>query len=99
MKQFKQLQNDLNNSMVILPAKDYIELNEKVDKILDRLFSNEKQSGLINGHITEKNAMSITGYKATWFWKKRTDGSLPYKKLGSKVYYKIEDVENLMEEY
>lgn len=98
MKIIEKNQNDLKHSMVILPATDYQELVAKVESILNCVNLHESSASIFNGYISEKDAMKETGYKSTWFWQQRTSGKLPYKKLGSKVMYKVEDLMNLMEE-
>ncbi|MGD9994117.1 MAG: hypothetical protein AB7S69_12540 [Salinivirgaceae bacterium] len=98
MKKFNSNQNDLKHSMVILPATDYQELVAKVESILNCVNLNESNASIFNGYISEKDAMKETGYKSTWFWQQRTSGKLPFKKLGAKVMYKIDDLINLMEE-
>jgi hypothetical protein len=98
MKKVNSNQNDLKYSMVILPATDYQELVAKVESILNCVNLNESSASIFNGYISEKDAMKETGYKSTWFWQQRTSGKLPFKKLGAKVMYKIDDLINLMEE-
>ena len=49
-----------------------------------------------NGFVTEKQAKKILSKSTTWFWEMRTNGKLPYKKLGATVYYKLDDVKSLL---
>jgi hypothetical protein len=46
----------------------------------------------INGYLTEKKARELINKRATWFWQKRKSGQLPFKKIGSTIYYLEKDI-------
>ncbi|MBT3802350.1 MAG: hypothetical protein HOD63_07990 [Bacteroidetes bacterium] len=39
----------------------------------------------------------MLGKGTTWFWQKRRDGELNFRKVGNKIYYKLSDIEKLFE--
>lgn len=85
-------------NMVIMEQKNIDALMEKIDRIYTAMIVNKNNlSSDVNGHISEDDAAKQLGRSKTWFWRKRIDGILPYKKLGSRVYYKKEDIFNLIE--
>ena len=52
----------------------------------------------INGHISENDAVKLLGKAKIWFWRQRKDGNIPYKKLGSTIFYLKDDLFNLFED-
>jgi hypothetical protein len=66
----------------------------KQDRILD-LLSNRKPT-LLNGFVTEKQAIELVKKKATWFWQMRKLGNLNFKKIGNTIYYSTEDLNSLL---
>jgi len=46
--------------------------------------------------VSEEDAVKIVKKSKTWLWRKRKDGIVPFKKLGSKTYYFKEDLYNLL---
>jgi hypothetical protein len=51
---------------------------------------------MLGEFISEKDARKLLDRKTTWFYEQRRSGLLPYSKVGSKVYYKRNDLFNLM---
>ena len=85
--------------MVLVDQDKLDMLTSKVDKLYDVMLTNKSaNSSDVNGFISENDATKYLGRSKTWLWRKRTDGILPYKKLGSKVYYKKDDLFKLIEE-
>ena len=85
--------------MAIIEQNKIDALISKVDRIYTALIVNKNQiSTEINGYISEDDASKKLGRSKTWFWRKRTEGLIPFKKMGSKVYYKNEDLFNLIKE-
>jgi len=90
------------NAMVLVPKQ----LLESVYKTQERILSALEElptaqpvlTGMIGGkYIPETTAKTMLGKGTTWFWQMRKSGKLNYKKVGSKIYYVIEDIENLIE--
>jgi len=82
------------NDLAIVP-KEFLEgINENLIKLL-KLTDKEKDQ--LPDILSEKEAQKLLGRKTTWFFDMRKTGRLPYSKLGSKVFYKKEDLFNLMQ--
>ena len=52
----------------------------------------------INGYISEDDAVKLLGKAKIWFWRKRKEGIIPHKKLGSTVFYLKDDLFNLFKD-
>ena len=52
----------------------------------------------VNGYISEDDAVKLLGKAKIWFWRKRKEGFIPHKKLGSTVFYLKDDLFNLFED-
>ena len=64
-------------------------------EVVDRLTSAEKTTG--KAWITNKEAMEYLGLSRPTLARYRAAGKLPYSKVGSSVYYRLQDVEELLE--
>ena len=53
----------------------------------------------INGYVSEDDAVKLLGKAKIWFWRKRKEGVIPYKKLGSTIFYLKDDLFNLFEDF
>ncbi len=85
--------------MVVIEEQKMNTLLNKVEQIYNALFSKPGNTfNEINGFISESDACKLIGKSKTWLWRKRTDGILPYKKLGSKIFYAKSDLFNLLKE-
>lgn len=47
--------------------------------------------------VTNERAMELLGLSRPTLARYRADGKLPYSRVGSSVYYRVEDVEALLE--
>jgi hypothetical protein len=72
-------------------------LEEIKDALLKLLKLTDKEKDQLPDILSEKEAQKLLGRKTTWFFDMRKTGRLPYSKLGSKVFYKKEDLFNLMQ--
>jgi len=63
--------------------------------VVDRLTSAEKTTG--KAWLTNAEAMEYLGLSRPTLARYRAAGTLPYSKLGSSIYYKLESVEALLE--
>jgi len=82
--------------LVLLPASDFEELLIKQDQALAMLNS-KKSSSPFDDYVTQAEAITILNKKSTWLWQKRKAGQLNFKKIGRTVYYKKEDIFNLLQ--
>ena len=57
----------------------------------------DKQPHKLGDYIEEKEAKHLLGRKTTWFWNLRNTGRIPYTKVGNKVFYKLNDIVNLLD--
>ena len=80
----------------ILTEDDYDALNAKLDRIIEMLERKNKQQPL-SKWLSEKEAQSLLGKKATTLWKMRNKGLLEFTKINNKVFYSRESIERLME--
>ena len=86
-------------NMAIIEQHKMDALISKIDRIYTAMIVNENQnSSEINGYISEDDASKKLGRSKTWFWRKRTEGAIPFKKMGSKVFYKNEDLFKMIKE-
>ena len=86
-------------NMVLMEEQKIERLFKKVEQIYDVLINGaSKTTGDLNGFVSEDDAVKRIGRSKTWLWRKRTEGSLPFQKLGSKVYYLENDLLNLFQE-
>jgi len=75
-------------------------LVKKVDELQKGFIKSEKSPVTgFNGFITQADAVKKYNVSKDWFWRRRNSGQLPFKKLGSKVYYAEKDLFNLLEDF
>jgi hypothetical protein len=79
----------------MIPEEFLDSMLSRQDRILEFIGSMDKTG--LNGYITEKQAGEILNKKSTWFWKMRRSRRLPYKKIGSTIYYLSSDIKGLFE--
>ena len=82
----------------LVPKSFLQKIAEDQDRILSLLKKNDAnvQMGL-GDYISEVEAKKLLGKKTTWFWSKRSSGFLPYSKVGGKNYYRIKDIQKLLD--
>ena len=74
-------------------AKSQLEIKELLIK------SENERVREVNGYISEDDAVKLLGKAKIWFWRKRKEGNIPHKKLGSTVFYLKDDLFNLFEDF
>jgi hypothetical protein len=83
-------------NLVLVP----LEMLDEIKQLISDLKSNKNESlekpQVLGEFIAEKDARKLLGRKTTWFYEQRRSGRLPYSKVGSKVYYKRDDLFNLL---
>lgn len=73
-------------------------LSEKLDELKVQLNEKETEITEFSGFISQANAIKKYNLSKDWFWRRRNSGELPFRKLGSRVYYSQKDLFNLLEE-
>ena len=90
------------NAMVLVPKQLLERVHQTQERILTALeelpTAQPVLTGMVGGkYIPETTAKEMIGKGTTWFWQMRKSGQLKFKKVGSKIYYVIQDIENLIE--
>ena len=89
----------MTQTVVLVEEQRFEALVSKVEQILNALMKNPGSTlNEINGFVSESDACKLIGKSKTWLWRKRTEGVLPFKKLGSKIFYAKTDLFNLLKE-
>jgi hypothetical protein len=84
---------------VLVPKEILEELIQAIGdmKKIKDLLEKENHSGTLGDFITEEKAKEIIGRGTTWFWNKRKSGELPGKKAAGRWYYKLMDIDKLID--
>lgn len=86
-------------NVILIEEQKYETLLNKVEQMYQALIKNPGNTlNEINGFVSESDACKLIGKSKTWLWRKRTEGVLPYKKLGAKIFYAKTDLFNLLKE-
>ena len=98
----KENEQNYFKEMILVPKWLLQEIYKTQGKILIALeklpTAQPVLTGMVGGkYIPETTAKEMLGKGTTWFWQMRKSGQLKYKKVGSKIYYVIQDIENLIE--
>lgn len=89
----------MTQTVVLLEDQRFETLLNKVEQMYNALIKNPSNTlNEINGFVSENDACKLIGKSKTWLWRKRTEGVIPYKKLGSKIFYAKSDLFNLLKE-
>ena len=87
------------DQLVLIPKRQLDEIQLVQEKILHAISNKEYdkpiKGAIANKFIPESTAKEILGKGTTWFWKKRKDGELGFRKVGNKVYYLPSEIESL----
>jgi hypothetical protein len=83
-------------NLVVVPAQLVDEIKQLLNEIKLNQSSQKEVNTSLGEFISEKEARKILDRKTTWFYEQRRSGRLPYSKVGSKVYYKRENLFNLL---
>ena len=89
-----------NTSVELLTSETALDRFERAAEkrladVVDRLTSAEKMAG--KAWLTNKEAMDYLGLSRPTLARYRAAGTLPYSKIGSSIYYKLEHVEGMLE--
>jgi hypothetical protein len=86
-------------NVILMEEQRFENLLNKVEQMYQALIKNPGNTlNEINGFVSESDACKLIGKSKTWLWRKRTEGVLPYKKLGAKIFYAKTDLFNLLKE-
>ena len=86
-------------NVILIEEQRFETLLNKVEQMHQALFKNPSNTlNEINGFISESDACKLIGKSKTWLWRKRSEGTLPFKKLGSKIFYAKTELFNLLKE-
>jgi hypothetical protein len=86
-------------NVILIEEQRFETLLNKVEQIFNALIKNPANTlNEINGFVSESDACKLIGKSKTWLWRKRTEGVLPFKKLGAKIFYAKTDLFNLLKE-
>jgi hypothetical protein len=96
MKQNNSNHDESNQSLLLVPKALLDSLVDGQNKILD-ILENKPEKELVGDFITEGDAQKLLGRKTTWFWNMRTNGLLPFSKVGNKIFYSKRDIQSLLE--
>ena len=99
MKELKEFEAKLTTPedfMVVLPLSILNSMNQKQDEIISHLKLESKQVPVLKEYISEPEARKLLNRKVTWFWQMRKEGKLTAKKIGGTSYYKITEIEELL---
>ena len=87
------------SKIIVMEEQKLNTLLKKVEQIHTALIGKPSNTfNEINGYVSESDACKLVGKSKTWLWRKRTEGVLPYKKLGAKIFYAKSDLFNLLKE-
>ena len=87
------------SNVILVEEQKFETLLNKVEQMYNALIKNPSNTlNEINGFVSESDATKLIGKSKTWLWRKRTEGVLPYKKLGAKIFYAKTDLFNLLKE-
>jgi hypothetical protein len=91
--------NQKNEQGFVMVPYERLEAIEKMLSEIIALSQSKKDIGSESlNHITEKEAMKLVGKKGTWFWLMRRSGQLKFTKVGSKVFYSVDELQKLVSE-
>ncbi len=84
--------------MVLVNQNHLDRLEAKLAQILDIIQNRDQQRATLGKYVSEHEAKKLLGKSTTWLWEQRTKGKLPSSKVGATNYYRLEDIEKLIEE-
>lgn len=89
---------DSNDALYLIPAPLIQQLLEGQEAILSKLsaVTSDVFSKPIGDYISEAEAKKLLNKKTTWFWNMRKSELLPFSKIGNTVYYKKQDILELL---
>jgi hypothetical protein len=92
----KNIYNQEQQNLVLVPIQLVDEIKQLLNDLKVQKSAQTESVTMLGEFISEKDARKLLDRKTTWFYEQRRSGLLPYSKVGSKVYYKRNDLFNLM---
>ncbi len=89
---------DNDQQFYLIPGPLLRQLIEGQAEILSRLNAAgvSADSKNLGEYISETEAKKLLNKKTTWFWNMRKSELLPFSKIGNTVYYKKQDILELL---
>ncbi len=84
-------------NFVLVPHQLFEDVKQLINTLKLQQSNLAESEQVLGDFISEKEARKLLDRKTTWFYEQRRSGRLPYSKVGSKVYYKRNDLLNLLE--
>lgn len=81
---------------LLIPQEKLEDLEAKIQSICDSLEQGIRTPPKINGWISESEAQSLLGLKATSLWALRKSKQLRFSKVGAKIFYCLDSIEKLL---
>ena len=97
MKHNKPQENQ-ETGLFLIPNHRLQAIEEAQAEILAILKGKDSLTIEALNYVDEKKAIQLVGKRATWFWQMRTSGKLKYTKVGSKVFYSLDELKRLVSE-
>jgi hypothetical protein len=97
MRNSNSLSNEMNGRFIIVDESIIKELIDNQREILSAIRDKEPANIMVGNYINESEAKKMLNRKTTWFYNLRKEGKLAYTKVGSQTFYKLKDIENLLE--
>jgi hypothetical protein len=83
-------------NLVVVPAQLVDEIKQLINELQSQKNVTVENGSVLGEFISEKDAKVLLDRKTTWFYEQRRSGRLLYSKVGSKVYYKKNDLFKLL---
>ncbi len=82
---------------LLMPLSKYEELVKRLDEIELLLKGFQKGTPQVEGWFTENETRKFLGIGATTLWSLRKKRRVEYSKIGSKIFYRVKSIEQLLE--
>ena len=83
----------------IVDEKSYNELLLKIEEINQKLSGMQNSNGKRTKWLTNKEASELLQVTARTMQNYRDKGIIPFSQVGSKIYYKVSDLEKHLEDH
>ena len=83
----------------IVDEKSYNELLLKIEEINQKLSGMQNSNGKRTKWLTNKEASGLLQVTARTMQNYRDKGIIPFSQVGSKIYYKVSDLEKHLEDH
>ena len=86
-------------TFILIPEDTFEEFIQAIRDLrkIKSFLEKDSDSGTRGDYIDENEAMKILRRGKTWFWNKRKSRELPGKKAAGRWYYKLMDIDKLID--